>query len=399
MARARGRLNREQRFAAQLSFVLAGGLVSAPVSLTVDFPAFVRYRWLPHTGCCLPCLRQVRIAAGTWRREPCVRLFAQGRAAVGEHAQDAMRRWAFVALASALLGISCFMPSRVVSALDIEVSKPAEVAATPRIPDIRDKSSQRALTLGEALRKRKAIMFGAYWCPYCDQERQALGKDVFAEGEADASGLKQRPMVRYVECDAKGEGARLDLCAFAGVRSYPTWAFSDDSRGPDGPPYKLYPGARGLLGLERLTGLAPEPLAQPPPVVSVSGAREMKVAKALASQGATMYGTWWCRFCDAQRQLFGQQAWALVPYVECDARSPVGDPGECDVAGVEAFPEWVLPDGSHQRGLLSLDVLEDVLFPKGSFASGKTANSVTVLPMPDEGNCEDCKLDLPKNPP
>lgn len=263
----------------------------------------------------------------------------------------------------------------------------------PRIPDIVERSSDRALKLGKALGERKALMFGAYWCPYCDQERQELGKDVFAEGSGEVGSESRRPMVRYVECDARGEGARPDLCAFAGVRSFPTWALSDPDTGPGGGlPFKLFPGARGLLGLERMTGLAPQPRPEPPEITSTSGPREIALAKALTSSGAKMYGTWWCRFCDAQRQLFGKEAWAQVPYVECDPRSPIAEPGKCTAAGVEAFPEWVLPDGSRAPGLLTLERLQEAVSGKTSAASGKPSAPVNVLPMPDPNACENCNV-------
>ena len=35
------------------------------------------------------------------------------------------------------------------------------------------------------------------------------------------------PDVPYVECDPKGARARPDLCARAGVRSYPTWVIGE----------------------------------------------------------------------------------------------------------------------------------------------------------------------------
>jgi len=105
-----------------------------------------------------------------------------------------------------------------------------------------------------------------------------------------------------------------------------------------------------------------------------------------------MYGTYWCRYCDMQRQLFGKEAWSKVPYVECDGRCVGSQPAKCEAAGVEGFPEWILPDGRHISGLLDLDRLEAV--------AAATKSAVSPSPQPAKGiavqlampRCDDCKV-------
>lgn len=261
-----------------------------------------------------------------------------------------------------------------------------------KIPEVMSTSSKRALEIGKVLADRKAIMFGAYWCPYCDQERQELGRDVFSKASNGG-----RPMVRYVECDPRGANAETNLCRQAGVQSYPTWALAASS--PDaGASFQLYRGKKGLFGLEQMVGLPspPDPSAVAPPIERRSGVQELAVAGQLAERGITMYGTWWCGFCDAQRQLFGQQAWAKVPYVECDPRAAGAELKKCQAAGIQAFPEWVLPDGRHFSGLLQLDKLEalSIEVSRGSGSRDDSSTRTTVLPMPGAAGaaCEDCKV-------
>jgi uncharacterized membrane protein len=54
-----------------------------------------------------------------------------------------------------------------------------------------------------------AVMYGAYWCPACSEQKARFGR------EAD--------LLPYVECDPRGLRPRPDLCERAGVRRYPTW--------------------------------------------------------------------------------------------------------------------------------------------------------------------------------
>jgi uncharacterized membrane protein len=63
--------------------------------------------------------------------------------------------------------------------------------------------------LARHLREQGAIMYGAYWCPHC-REQKAL----FGDAAND---------VPYVECAADGINGRPDLCEKAGVRAFPTW--------------------------------------------------------------------------------------------------------------------------------------------------------------------------------
>ena len=65
------------------------------------------------------------------------------------------------------------------------------------------------LALARHLRATGAVMYGAYWCPHC-QEQKALFGDAARE-------------LPYVECDPSGVNGRPDLCEKAGVKAFPTW--------------------------------------------------------------------------------------------------------------------------------------------------------------------------------
>jgi uncharacterized membrane protein len=54
-----------------------------------------------------------------------------------------------------------------------------------------------------------AVMYGAYWCPACAEQKARFGPEA--------------ELLPYVECDPRGWRPRPDLCERAGVRRYPTW--------------------------------------------------------------------------------------------------------------------------------------------------------------------------------
>lgn len=66
-----------------------------------------------------------------------------------------------------------------------------------------------ALDLARHLTDSGAKMYGAYWCPHCQEQKKTFG-DAFHE-------------VDYVECDPGGENPRTQLCLDANIEAFPTW--------------------------------------------------------------------------------------------------------------------------------------------------------------------------------
>ncbi len=82
--------------------------------------------------------------------------------------------------------------------------------------------------LAKALTEKGAVMYGAYWCSHCNEQKKLFGEAV--------------KYLNYVECDTAGENANPDECLAKDVKSYPTWIY-------DG---KKYPGTRSLAELAAL---------------------------------------------------------------------------------------------------------------------------------------------------
>ena len=91
-------------------------------------------------------------------------------------------------------------------------------------------STPYQVALAKHLRDEGAVMYGAFWCPHCADQKRLFG-DAFE-------------YVSYVECDARGEDANPALCEFKGIAGYPTWEIGE----------QLYEGAIPLGELARLSG-------------------------------------------------------------------------------------------------------------------------------------------------
>jgi len=72
------------------------------------------------------------------------------------------------------------------------------------------------LALARHLAQSKAVFYGAYWCPHCQEQKHMFG---------GAAGL-----LPYVECDPKGTNAQPERCERAGVRVFPTWDIGGSRR-------------------------------------------------------------------------------------------------------------------------------------------------------------------------
>jgi len=79
-------------------------------------------------------------------------------------------------------------------------------------------------------------------------------------------------------------------------------------------------------------------------------------AKCLNDSGAQFYGAFWCPHCQAQKEDF-VSAQKYLPYVECSSADGMNQLQVCKDAGIEAYPTWVLGDGSHITGEVSLQDL------------------------------------------
>ena len=76
---------------------------------------------------------------------------------------------------------------------------------------------EKATAIAQCLDDKGVEMYGAFWCPHCNDQKRAFGKDA-------------EKLIPYNECDARGENEVSETCIDLGIEGYPTWIFADGSR-------------------------------------------------------------------------------------------------------------------------------------------------------------------------
>jgi uncharacterized membrane protein len=99
-----------------------------------------------------------------------------------------------------------------------------------------------------------------------------------------------------------------------------------------------------------------------PAITNTSSPAELELAKHLKQVGAKMYGAYWCPHCHDQKQLFGKEAAAFVPYLECAQDGQNSKTEQClaiapkvkEQTGKDfGFPTWEI-NGKFYTGTQSL---------------------------------------------
>jgi len=90
-------------------------------------------------------------------------------------------------------------------------------------------SNQQYEELAKCLTAKGAVLYGAYWCPHCRNQ-----KELFGDAIKD---------IKYVECQVPN-GGQTEECKKAGITAYPTWIING----------KQYLGEKSLQELAEIAG-------------------------------------------------------------------------------------------------------------------------------------------------
>ncbi len=81
-------------------------------------------------------------------------------------------------------------------------------------------------------------------------------------------------------------------------------------------------------------------------------------AQCLKDKKVIFYGTFWCKYCQKQKKMFGRSA-SLLPYVECSTANGQGMLPICKDNGVTGYPTWVFPNETRASGVVPLTTLAE----------------------------------------
>ena len=90
----------------------------------------------------------------------------------------------------------------------------------------------------------------------------------------------------------------------------------------------------------------------------ISSEKVDEFAKCLTSNGAVMYGAFWCPHCAKTKKRFGN-SFRYIEYIECDPRGDNAQPGLCQENGIRGYPTWIMNDTIRYEGVQSLEDLAD----------------------------------------
>ena len=68
----------------------------------------------------------------------------------------------------------------------------------------------------KCLTANDAKMYGAFWCPHCQNQKKSFGSSW--------------QYVNYVECSLPDGRTQTEFCKAQNIEGYPTWEFKDGSR-------------------------------------------------------------------------------------------------------------------------------------------------------------------------
>lgn len=68
----------------------------------------------------------------------------------------------------------------------------------------------------KCLTEKGVKMYGAYWCPHCQNQEKMFGGSW--------------KYVDYIECSLPNRGGQNAACNNAGINGYPTWEFANGER-------------------------------------------------------------------------------------------------------------------------------------------------------------------------
>ena len=91
-------------------------------------------------------------------------------------------------------------------------------------------SSLQKINFAKFLSANKIVMYSAYWCPHCHDQKQLFGKEA-------------TEFLTVVECAKDGKNNQYSLCQTKEIEGFPSWEINNN----------IYSGTRNLNELAEMT--------------------------------------------------------------------------------------------------------------------------------------------------
>ena len=98
-------------------------------------------------------------------------------------------------------------------------------------PAITTSSSNQKVKFAKFLSENNVLMFSAYWCPHCHDQKQLFGKEAVKE-------------LTVIECAKDGKNNQYEFCETKGIEGFPSWEINNE----------IYSGVKNLNELATMTG-------------------------------------------------------------------------------------------------------------------------------------------------
>ena len=116
----------------------------------------------------------------------------------------------FIVAISVLLG-GLIWSTNVDPSNAIDVVNPTENVS----PIITTSSSPQKINFAKFLSDNNIVMYSAYWCPHCHDQKQLFGKEAVQE-------------LKVVECAKDGKDNEYELCQTKGISGFPSWEINGE---------------------------------------------------------------------------------------------------------------------------------------------------------------------------
>jgi len=106
-------------------------------------------------------------------------------------------------------------------------------AIGPQIGDaplVSTKSKMEQIALAKHLKDSGAVMYSAYWCPHCHDQKELFGQEAVKE-------------LQIIECAIDGKNNQYDLCQSKNIEGYPSWEING----------KIESGVKSLRQLSKIS--------------------------------------------------------------------------------------------------------------------------------------------------